>query len=78
MMNKDDEINVIIEDTSPKKGEDDYRPTKQLKADYSYLQDKTSSGRKSIPWLAISIIGGLLLIIIVLVIVLVFYFGGNR
>ncbi len=78
MMNKDDEINVILEDTSPKKGEDDYRPTKQLKADYSYLKDKTVSGRKSIPWLAISIIGGLLLIIVVLVIVLAYYFGGGK
>lgn len=78
MMNKDEEIIEILEDTSPKKGEEDYRPTKQLNADYSYLNDKNASRKKSIPWLAISIIVGLLLIIIVLVIILAVYFGGNK
>ncbi len=76
--NEEEKNIVILEDTSPNKGEEEYRPTKQLKADFSYLNDKNASNKKSIPWLAISIIGSLLLIIIILVIVLYFYFGGEK
>lgn len=78
MIENEDEKIEILEDTSPSKGDEDYRPTKELKADFSYLNDKNASDRKSIPWLAISIIGCLLLIIIVLVLVLYFYYGGNK
>lgn len=71
-MKEQEKEEKYIEETSPRKGEEGYRKNKELKADYSYL-DNHGEETKKISWLPIIIMASIAILIIIGMII-IFHF----